>query len=656
MCGIVGYIGQRKAYPILIKGLKRLEYRGYDSAGVALISDNRQLNVYKAKGKVSELETFVAQKDISGNIGIAHTRWATHGEPCSVNAHPHYSSSERLALIHNGIIENYAVLKEKLQAKGYVFKSSTDTEVLIQLIEYIQVTNHIDLLTAVQLALQEVIGAYAIAVLDKDNPDEIIAARKSSPLVVGIGEGEFFLASDATPIVEYTDKVVYLEDEEIALICRGEKLKVVNLKNVECPHEVKTVALNLGQLEKGGYPHFMLKEIFEQPGCIHDCMRGRINVEGTNVVLSAVIDYKERLLAAKRFVIVACGTSWHAALIGKHLIESFCRIPVEVEYASEFRYRDPVIDSNDVVIAISQSGETADTLAAVELARNRGAFIYGICNAVGSSIPRATHTGSYIHVGPEIGVASTKAFTGQVTVLTMLALTLAKEKKTMDEGQYLAIVKELGHIPDKMKEVLKLNDRIAELSKIFTYAHNFIYLGRGYSYPVALEGALKLKEVLKLNDRIAELSKIFTYAHNFIYLGRGYSYPVALEGALKLKEISYIHAEGYPAAEMKHGPIALVDAEMPVVVIATRNGLYEKVLSNIQEIKARKGRVIAIVTKGDTVISKIADTCIELPETMECLDPLITTVPLQLLAYHIAVCKGMDVDQPRNLAKSVTVE
>ena len=614
MCGIVGYIGQRKAYPILIKGLKRLEYRGYDSAGVALISD-----------------------------GIAHTRWATHGEPCSVNAHPHYSSSERLALIHNGIIENYAVLKEKLQAKGYVFKSSTDTEVLVQLIEYIQVTNHIDLLTAVQLALQEVIGAYAIAVLDKDNPDGIIAARKSSPLVVGIGEGEFFLASDATPIVEYTDKVVYLEDEEIALIRRGEKLKVVNLKNVECPHEVKTVALNLGQLEKGGYPHFMLKEIFEQPGCIRDCMRGRINVEGTNVVLSAVIDYKERLLAAKRFVIVACGTSWHAALIGKHLIESFCRIPVEVEYASEFRYRDPVIDSNDVVIAISQSGETADTLAAVELARNRGAFIYGICNAVGSSIPRATHTGSYIHVGPEIGVygicnavgssiprathtgsyihvgpeigvASTKAFTGQVTVLTMLALTLAKEKKTMDEGQYLAIVKELGHIPDKMKEVLKLNDRIAELSKIFTYAHNFIYLGRGYSY------------------------------------------PVALEGALKLKEISYIHAEGYPAAEMKHGPIALVDAEMPVVVIATRNGLYEKVLSNIQEIKARKGRVIAIVTKGDTVISKIADTCIELPETMECLDPLITTVPLQLLAYHIAVCKGMDVDRPRNLAKSVTVE
>ena len=615
MCGIVGYIGQKKAYPILIKGLKRLEYRGYDSAGVALISEERQLNVYKAKGKVAELETFAAQKDISGNIGIAHTRWATHGEPCPANAHPHYSSSQRLALIHNGIIENYATLKEKLQAKGYAFRSSTDTEVLVQLIEYIQLSHHADLLTAVQLALQEVIGAYAIAVLDREQPDLIIAARKSSPLVVGIGaDGDFFLASDATPIVEYTDKVVYLEDEEIAVIRRGKPLKVVNLKNMECPHRVKTVALNLGQLEKGGYPHFMLKEIFEQPACINDCMRGRINVEGTNVVLSAVIDHRERLLSARRFIIVACGTSWHAALIGKHLIESFCRIPVEVEYASEFRYRDPVIESDDVVIAISQSGETADTLAAVELARSRGAFIYGICNAIGTSIPRATHTGSYIHVGPEIGVASTKAFTGQVTVLTMLTLTLAREKRTIDNARYLDIVRELCHIPDKMREVLKLNPRIAELSKTFTYSRNFIYLGRGYSY------------------------------------------PVALEGALKLKEISYIHAEGYPAAEMKHGPIALVDAEMPVVVIATQNALYEKVLSNIQEIKARGGRVIALVTKGDTIISKIADTCIELPETMECLDPLITTVPLQLLAYHIAVCKGMDVDQPRNLAKSVTVE
>ena len=614
MCGIVGYIGKKEAYPILVKGLKRLEYRGYDSAGVALISNNQQLNVYKTKGKVSDLENFVTQKDISGNIGIAHTRWATHGEPCSANAHPHYSSSENLALIHNGIIENYAVLKEKLQAKGYTFKSSTDTEVLVQLIEYMKVTNHLDLLTAVQLALREVIGAYAIAVLEKDRPDEIIAARKSSPLVVGIGEDEFFLASDATPIVEYTDKVVYLEDEEIAVIHRGKELKVVNLNNVEMTPEVTKVELNLGQLEKGGYPHFMLKEIFEQPDCIHDCMRGRVNVEGTSVVLSAVIDYKERLLKAKRFIIVACGTSWHAGLIGKHLIESFCRIPVEVEYASEFRYRDPVIGEDDVVIAISQSGETADTLAAVELAKSRGAFIYGICNAIGSSIPRATHTGSYIHVGPEIGVASTKAFTGQVTVLTMLALTLAREKQTIDEAHFLSVVRELNFIPEKMKKVLKLNDEIAELSNIFTYAHNFIYLGRGYSY------------------------------------------PVALEGALKLKEISYIHAEGYPAAEMKHGPIALIDAEMPVVVIATQNGMYEKVLSNIQEIKARKGRVIAVVTEGDTVISKIADYCIELPETLECLDPLVTTVPLQLLAYHVAVCKGMDVDQPRNLAKSVTVE
>ena len=495
MCGIVGYIGKRKAYPILIKGLKRLEYRGYDSAGVAIISDDQQLNVYKTKGKVSDLENFVTQKDISGTIGIAHTRWATHGEPCSANAHPHYSSSEKLALIHNGIIENYAVLKEKLQAKGYIFKSSTDTEVLVQLIEYMKVTNQVSLLTAVQLALGEVIGAYAIAILDKEHPDEIIAARKSSPLVVGIGENEFFLASDATPIVEYTDKVVYLEDGEIAVLNLGKELKVVNLNNVEMIPEIKKVELNLGQLEKGGYPHFMLKEIFEQPDCIRDCMRGRINVEADNVVLSAVIDHREKLLNAKRFIIVACGTSWHAGLIGKHLIESFCRIPVEVEYASEFRYRDPVIDGQDVVIAISQSGETADTLAAVELAKSRGAFIYGICNAIGSSIPRATHTGSYIHVGPEIGVASTKAFTGQVTVLAMLALTLAKAKGTIDEQHYLSIVQELNHIPEKMKEVLELNDTLAELSKTFTYAHNFIYLGRGYSYPVALEGALKLKEM-----------------------------------------------------------------------------------------------------------------------------------------------------------------
>ena len=614
MCGIVGYIGKRDAYPVLIKGLRRLEYRGYDSAGVALIDKKRRLNVYKTKGKVSDLEAFVSPKDVSGTIGIAHTRWATHGEPCQANAHPHFSSSENLALIHNGIIENYATLKEKLQRKGVIFKSSTDTEVLVQLIEFFQLSNHLDLLTAVQLALHEVIGAYAIAVLDKNNPDEIIAARKSSPLVVGIGTDEFFLASDATPIVEYTDKVVYLQDGEIAVIRRGKTLEVVNLDNVLQNPEVRTVEMNLGQLEKGGYPHFMLKEIFEQPDCINDCMRGRINADGDKVVLSAVIDHKERLLKARRFVIVACGTSWHAGLIGKQLIESFCRIPVEVEYASEFRYRDPVIHEDDVVIAISQSGETADTLAAIELAKEKGAFIYGICNAVGSSIPRITDTGSYIHVGPEIGVASTKAFTGQVTVLTMLALTLAKEKGSMTDEKYLEVIRELTVIP------------------------------------------AKIKKILISNPKIAELSRIFTYAHNFLYLGRGYSFPVALEGALKLKEISYIHAEGYPAAEMKHGPIALIDAEMPVVVIATHNAMYEKIMSNIQEIKARKGKVIALVTEGDTVVSKLADDCIELPETLECLEPLIATVPLQLLAYHVAICKEKNVDQPRNLAKSVTVE
>lgn len=614
MCGIVGYIGKRDAYPVLIKGLKRLEYRGYDSAGVALIDKKRRLNVYKTKGKVSDLEAFVSQKDVSGTIGIAHTRWATHGEPCQANAHPHFSSSENLALIHNGIIENYATLKEKLQKKGFIFKSSTDTEVLVQLIEFFQLSNHLDLLTAVQLALHEVIGAYAIAVLDKNNPDEIITARKSSPLVVGIGKDEFFLASDATPIVEYTDKVVYLQDGEIAVIRRDKALEVVNLDNVLQNPEVRTVEMNLGQLEKGGYPHFMLKEIFEQPDCINDCMRGHINADGDKVVLSAVIDHKERLLKARRFVIVACGTSWHAGLIGKQLIESFCRIPVEVEYASEFRYRDPVIHEDDVVIAISQSGETADTLAAIELAKEKGAFIYGICNAVGSSIPRITDTGSYIHVGPEIGVASTKAFTGQVTVLTMLALTLAKEKGSMADEKYLEVIRELTVIP------------------------------------------AKIKKILISNPKIAELSRIFTYAHNFLYLGRGYSFPVALEGALKLKEISYIHAEGYPAAEMKHGPIALIDAEMPVVVVATHNAMYEKIMSNIQEIKARKGKVIALVTEGDTVISKLADDCIELPETLECLEPLIATIPLQLLAYHVAICKGKNVDQPRNLAKSVTVE
>ncbi len=614
MCGIVGYIGKRQAYPILIKGLRRLEYRGYDSAGVGLISSSDKLNIYKAKGKVSNLEETAAQKDVSGCIGIAHTRWATHGEPCQANAHPHVSQSGNLALVHNGIIENYAALRDQLKEKGYRFQSSTDTEVLVQLIEFLQETYQIDLLKAMQIALHRVIGAYAIAIIDQRHPDRIIAARKSSPLVIGVGDGEFFLASDATPIVEYTDQVVYLQDGDIAVLEAGKPLKVVNLENELQPAEIKKIDMNIGQLEKGGFPHFMLKEIFEQPECINDCMRGRVNPETHEVVLSAVNDHKGRLLNARRFIIVACGTSWHAGLIGKQLIETFCRIPVEVEYASEFRYRNPVIGEEDVVIAISQSGETADTLAAIELAQAKGAFVYGICNAVGSSIPRHTDSGSYIHVGPEIGVASTKAFTGQVTVLTMLALTLGREKKLIDDSTYTHIIDELIRIPDKMKEILKQNESIARLARVFTYAHNFLYLGRGYSY------------------------------------------PVALEGALKLKEISYIHAEGYPAAEMKHGPIALVDTEMPVVVIATQNAMYEKIVSNIQEIKARQGHIIALVNPHDTVIRKLADECIEIPETLECLEPLITTIPLQLLAYHIAVCKGKDVDQPRNLAKSVTVE
>ena len=629
MCGIVGYIGKRQAYPILIKGLRRLEYRGYDSAGVGLISSSDKLNIYKAKGKVSNLEETAAQKDVSGCIGIAHTRWATHGEPCQANAHPHVSQSGNLALVHNGIIENYAALRDQLKEKGYRFQSSTDTEVLVQLIEFLQETYQIDLLKAMQIALHRVIGAYAIAIIDQRHPDRIIAARKSSPLVIGVGDGEFFLASDATPIVEYTDQVVYLQDGDIAVLEAGKPLKVVNLENELQPAEIKKIDMNIGQLEKGGFPHFMLKEIFEQPECINDCMRGRVNPETHEVVLSAVNDHKGRLLNARRFIIVACGTSWHAGLIGKQLIETFCRIPVEVEYASEFRYRNPVIGEEDVVIAISQSGETADTLAAIELAQAKGAFVYGICNAVGSSIPRRTDSGSYIHVGPEIGVASTKAFTGQVTVLTMLALTLGREKNLIDDNTYTHIIDELIRIPDKMKEILKQNESIARLSRVFTYAHNFLYLGRGYSY------------------------------------------PVALEGALKLKEISYIHAEGYPAAEMKHGPIALVDTEMPVVVIATQNAMYEKIVSNIQEIKARQGHIIALVNPHDTVIRKLADECIEIPETLECLEPLITTIPLQLLAYqeplittiplqllayHIAVCKGKDVDQPRNLAKSVTVE
>lgn len=614
MCGIVGYLGNKEAYPILIKGLRRLEYRGYDSAGVAIINDDNQLNVYKTIGKVSDLEDFCKDKNISGHVGIAHTRWATHGVPSSKNAHPHFSESKDLAIIHNGIIENYSVIKRNLISNGVSFRSDTDTEVLIQLIEYVKKKKNLDLLTAVQLSLHQVIGAYAIAILDKNNPNQIIAARKQSPLVVGVGENEFFLGSDASPIIEYTDKVVYLDDGNIAVIRSDEGLKVVNIFNRELNPEIQTVDLNLGQIEKGGFPHFMLKEIFEQPECLKNCMRGRVNDDNSNITLSAILDNKEKLLNAKRIIIVACGTSWHAGLIGKYLIENFCRIPVTVEYASEFRYSNPVVTENDVVIAISQSGETADTLAAIEVAKRNGAFVYGICNVVGSSIPRATDAGSYIHVGPEIGVASTKAFTGQVTVLAMFALALAKEKDIIDKRQYSEIIKELWTLPEKMKTVLELNNRIAELSRIFTYAHNFLYLGRGYSY------------------------------------------PVALEGALKLKEINYIHAEGYPAAEMKHGPIALIDSDMPVVVIATHNKMYEKVLSNIQEIKARQGKVIALVSKGDDTISRIADEVIELPSTMECFESLIDVIPLQLLAYHVAVCKGKNVDQPRNLAKSVTVE
>ena len=613
MCGIVGYIGNKQAYPILIKGLRRLEYRGYDSAGIALLH-NGKLNVYKAKGKVSDLVAFAEQKDIEGTIGIAHTRWATHGEPNQVNAHPHFSQSEELAIIHNGIIENYAVLKESLKKHGFTFSSETDTEVLVQLIEFIKKSNDVDLTTAVQLALNQVVGAYAIAVIEKGHPDLIVAARKGSPLVVGIGEDEYFLASDATPIIEYTNKVVYIGEEEIVTLERGKELKIRTIGNVEKTPEVMKLEMTLSQLEKGGYPHFMIKEIFEQPKTLSDSMRGRVNIDENHITLAGFIDNKEKFLKAKRIIITACGTSWHAGLIGKYAIEEFARIPVEVEYSSEFRYRKPVINPDDIVIAISQSGETADTLAAVELAKSKGAFIFGICNVVGSSIPRNTHSGCYTHAGPEIGVASTKAFTAQVTVLTMLALIIGKEKGTVSQEDYLKIVYELARIPEKIKQILKQDSVIAEFSKTFTYDQNFIYLGRGYNF------------------------------------------PVALEGALKLKEISYIHAEGYPAAEMKHGPIALISQEMPVVVIAPSVGMYEKVVSNIQEIKARKGKIISIVTEGDVVVSNLSDYSISIPDTVECLVPLLAAIPLQLLAYHIAVVKGCDVDQPRNLAKSVTVE
>jgi glucosamine--fructose-6-phosphate aminotransferase (isomerizing) len=602
------------AYPVLIKGLHRLEYRGYDSAGIALLTDDDDLKVYKSKGKVAELEHFVQSKDISGHVGIAHTRWATHGEPNNTNAHPHYSESRNLAIIHNGIIENYTLLKEALQSHGYTFKSETDSEVIVQLIEYIQNTNRCSLFEAVRRALRELVGAYAIAVIEKGNKTRIIAAKKSSPLVVGIGKDEFFIASDATPIVEYTDKVVYLNNGEIADISLVNGLKVFDIDNQESNINIKQLQMSISELEKGGYDHFMLKEIFEQPKTIIDSIRGRVNVEQTNVVLSGVIDNMDTFVNARRIIIVACGTSWHAALIGEYLLEDICRIPVEVEYASEFRYRNPVIDRSDIVIALSQSGETADTLAAVELAKSNGVFIFGICNVVGSSIARVTDSGAYIHVGPEIGVASTKAFTGQVTVLMMLALTLGHHLKTISQEFYLDKIKHLNQLPEQITEILKLGNQIADLAKIFTYARNFLYLGRGYSY------------------------------------------PVALEGALKLKEISYIHAEGYPIAEMKHGPIALIDSEMPVVVIATSNRIHDKTISNIQEIKARGGKIIAIINPDDEIVRKIADYIIEIPRTCEHLSPVLASVPLQLLAYYIAVYKGRDVDHPRNLAKSVTVE
>ncbi|HNW69544.1 MAG TPA: glutamine--fructose-6-phosphate transaminase (isomerizing) [Bacteroidales bacterium] len=612
MCGIVAYVGPRQAYPILIKGLYRLEYRGYDSAGVAILDDD--IKLYKNKGKVAELENLIKDKDLSGTIGIAHTRWATHGEPSDANAHPHFSNSKKLALIHNGIIENYATLREELISRGYKFYSNTDTEVLIHLIDDIRTNENVGLVEAVQMALNQVIGAYALVIISQEDPDMLIAAKKGSPLVIGIGVNETFIASDATPIIEYTKKVVYLNDEEIAIIRRNEDLKIKTIKNIDKTPYIQKLEMNLTAIEKGGFDHFMLKEIYEQPRSVRDCMRGRLNLEKGIVSLGGILDYIEKMTSANRIIIVACGTSWHAALVGEYLFEDLARIPVEVEYASEFRYRNPVIYEDDVVIAISQSGETADTLAAIKLAKSKGATIIGICNVVGSSIPRMTHGGTYTHAGPEIGVASTKAFTAQVSILSLMALMIADRKGSISKSRFHQLIHELELIPEKIEKTLKVNDKIIEIAKVF-------------------------KDV-----------------RNFLYLGRGYNFPVALEGALKLKEISYIHAEGYPAAEMKHGPIALIDAEMPVVVIATNQSVYEKVVSNIEEVKARKGKIIAIVSEGDVTVTKIADYVIEIPECDEILSPLLATVPLQLLSYHIAVMRGCNIDQPRNLAKSVTVE
>jgi glucosamine--fructose-6-phosphate aminotransferase (isomerizing) len=612
MCGIVAYLGNKQAYPILINGLHRLEYRGYDSAGIALL--NKEINLYKTQGKVSDLVNFVQDKNILGTVGIAHTRWATHGEPNDVNAHPHYSQTKNLAIIHNGIIENYASLREELQKRGYIFESNTDTEVLIHLIEDIQINENVSLCKAVQIALSQVVGAYAIVIVSKNEPDTLYVAKKGSPLVVGIGEDEFFVASDATPIVEYTKQVVYLNDTEIGILKKGEELKILTIENIQKTPYVHELEMSLSELEKGGYDHFMLKEIYEQSRSIKDSMRGRLNLKKGTVTLGGIIDYEQKLVHAKRIIIVACGTSWHAALVGEYLLEELARVPVEVEYASEFRYRSPVIYEDDIVIAISQSGETADTLAAIQLAKSKGATIIGICNVVGSTIPRETHAGSYTHAGPEIGVASTKAFTAQVTLLSLMALMIAERKGSMQKSRYQQMLFALNEIPNKVEQVLKNNNLIKDIAKIYKDARNFLYLGRGYNY------------------------------------------PVALEGALKLKEISYIHAEGYPAAEMKHGPIALIDEEMPVVVIATNKGTYDKIISNIQEVKARKGKIIAVVTEGDVTVRQMADHVIEIPETEEQLVPLLATIPLQFLSYYIAVMRGCNVDQPRNLAKSVTVE
>lgn len=614
MCGILGYIGNREAFPIIIKGLKRLEYRGYDSAGIALLHEEN-INTYKCKGKVSGLLEFSEGKTLSGGVGIGHTRWATHGPPNDINAHPHSSGNGELALIHNGIIENYASLKEELISRGHEFKSDTDTEVLVHLIEDVKTETGANLFDAVRIALNEVVGAYAIVVIDKNNPNQLIAAKKSSPLVIGIGsDGDYFLASDATPIIEYTKNVVYLEDEEIALLIQGKDLKIVTIQNQTKTPYVQELEMHLEVLEKGGYDSFMLKEIYEQPRSIHDCFRGRMNLQKGFIKMSGVDDFEDKWINAKRILIIACGTSWHAGLVAEYLFEDLTRIPVEVEYASEFRYRNPIINEDDIVIAISQSGETADTLAAIKLAKENGAHIFGVCNVVGSTISRETHSGAYTHAGPEIGVASTKAFTAQVIVLTLIAISVAHKRGTISEDRMHRLMAEINSIPDKIEEALKMNDKIETIAEIY-------------------------KDV-----------------SNALYLGRGYSFPVALEGALKLKEISYIHAEGYPAAEMKHGPIALIDEEMPVFVIATLGQSYEKVVSNIQEVKARKGKIIAIINSGDRTVKSIADHIIEIPKTDDCLVPLVSVVPLQLLSYHIAIMRGCNVDQPRNLAKSVTVE